>query len=304
MMGSDPSWLRRAERAEFSKMLRERLSSEDILLYDAAGNPIPKGSDLWAAGQAAWRRRAHELLDHLLNKMPATTMPAPEKLIEALKAVSQSEPKYDFDVVDGKLSVPFSFTVGQVKMKGHIPLYRLGVIGAAVLGLWLVRFKKTPPESHPTGFHPVEFPTWKTIKLGTHKSCMDLANALKDGGFEIVCTADMMEVIIIAPVETEIELVNVSGAELGLEELAPRQVIYDRATKQRNLDLVPAEAGPQLRLQYSDQPVYEYLTMAMEPITDHRSMFWVLRTRDSLCLSSCNGNLCDPSSRWVFARHK
>lgn len=121
------NWLRRAERAALSRIMRERLSAEEILLYDAAGTPILRGSDLWTSGQAECRRQAHVSLDHLLDRMPSTSL-SPEKLVEALKDLAQTDPKYTFEMIDGKLSLPFAFIVGQVKMKGHT---RSGIDGAS-----------------------------------------------------------------------------------------------------------------------------------------------------------------------------
>jgi hypothetical protein len=52
--------MRRAERAEFHALLcsaLEKLTAEDVLLYDAEGRPILRGSDQWNIGEAERRRR-------------------------------------------------------------------------------------------------------------------------------------------------------------------------------------------------------------------------------------------------------
>jgi hypothetical protein len=61
--------------------------------------------------------------------------------------------------------------------------------------------------------------TWKRIKLGTHLSSNDLAMALKGAGFRIgVHAAQILKKFTFAPAMTEIEIVNVSGCELGFEK--------------------------------------------------------------------------------------
>ena len=57
-----------------------------------------------------------------------------------------------------------------------------------------------------------------------------------------------------------------SAAELGFQtETAPLADIYARA-QQLGFGLAAAEVAPQLRLQYFDQPMGEFLIIAMEPI--------------------------------------
>ena len=66
--------------------------------------------------------------------------------------------------------------------------------------------------------------------------------------------------------KTEVELVAVSPAELGFTgETATLRNVYARA-QLLGLLLAPAEVAPQLRLQYLDQPIGEFLIMAIEPI--------------------------------------
>lgn len=155
-----------------------------------------------------------------------------------------------------------------------------------------------------------EFPTWKTIKLGTQKSVKDLTKALTDDGFRISDWAgDILKKITLADAETEIELVLVSVADLGFSKATRRDAIYDRA-KEFGLDLVPTEVGPQLRLQYTDQPLNEWMVMAMEPIMDSdgdQHVFRVAHDDDGRWLYSGNGDpasVWDPDDRWVFARRK
>ncbi len=164
-----------------------------------------------------------------------------------------------------------------------------------------------PPE---TAIVPREFKTWKKVTLGTHKSAEDISKALTDGGFRIGnYAAQILKKTAIAETETEIELVLVTVAELGFNKATRRDAIYDRA-KELGLDLVPAEAGPQLRRQYTDQPMDEWMVMAMEPVPDSDgdlSVFSVARFGGGQWLSThCGGpgDVWSPDYRWVFARRK
>jgi hypothetical protein len=62
-----------------------------------------------------------------------------------------------------------------------------------------------------------------------------------------------------------VELIAVSAAELGFQtDTAPLAEIYVRA-RQLGFELAAAEVAPQLRLQYFDQPMGEFI-IGMEPI--------------------------------------
>jgi hypothetical protein len=155
-----------------------------------------------------------------------------------------------------------------------------------------------------------EFPIWKIVSLGTQKSVEDLTKALTSNGFRISdWAAQILKKIPLATAETEIELVNVSVSDLGFERGATRAQICARAAEY-GLGLVPAEVGPQLRLQYADQPFGEWLLMAMEPITDsggRLSVFRVERDEDGQWLYTFYGSPgleWNPGNRWVFARRK
>jgi len=66
--------------------------------------------------------------------------------------------------------------------------------------------------------------------------------------------------------KTNVELFAVSAAELGFQtDTASLADIYGRA-RQLGFQLAAAEVAPQLRLQYFDQPIGEFLIIGMEPI--------------------------------------
>jgi hypothetical protein len=162
----------------------------------------------------------------------------------------------------------------------------------------------------------VNFKTWRTVKLGTGlKTALDFRQALKNAdckignwGNDILGKPPFEQSV--ADKETEVELVNVSVAELGFKDGATRADIYKRA-QELGLDICPAEVGPQLRLQYTDQPKGEVVLIAMEPITDSGSspnVFEVRRNDDGeQCLYADYGRpvrFWNGSSRWVFIRRK
>jgi len=157
------------------------------------------------------------------------------------------------------------------------------------------------------------FPAWKTITLGTSlRTADEFRGALKSNGFHIGDWGnDILDkpAFTTAPKETEVDLVVVSVAELGFKNGATRLEIYERS-QELGLELCPAEVGPQLRLQYKDQPRGEWLLIGMEPITDsdgHPSVFSVECGDDGLWLGGNHGH---PGSfwpcpnRWVFLRRK
>ena len=101
------------------------------------------------------------------------------------------------------------------------------------------------------------FKTWKTIKLGTGlKTADDFRKALKKADCNISDWANDIigkSAFSVSPEEVDAELVVVSVAELGFKNGATCADIYKRA-EELGLALCPNEVGPQLRLQYKDQP--------------------------------------------------
>ena len=156
-----------------------------------------------------------------------------------------------------------------------------------------------------------DFPVWKTIKLGTGlKTADDFRNALKAGSYII---GDLANDILGKPSfkaatkETEVDLVKVIVAELGFEQGARRDQIYERA-KDLGLELCPPEVGPQLRLQYRDQPNNEWILVGMESILDSGGdlrVFDVGRDGSGLWLSGDWGSsdgFWGAGCQWVFVR--
>ena len=112
-------------------------------------------------------------------------------------------------------------------------------------------------------------PAWKTIAVGTFANSLALRNALDAARCAIGYSAEQIlarPAFTVGTTRTEVELVAVSAAELGFQtETATLADIYARA-QQLGFGLAAAEVAPQLRLQYFDQPMGEFLIIAMVPI--------------------------------------
>lgn len=152
---------------------------------------------------------------------------------------------------------------------------------------------------------------WKTIKLGTGlKTADDFRASLKDSGMKIGGWANDIlgkSEFVVAAEKKEVDLVKVTVRELGFKEGATREQIYTRA-KELGLELCPSEVGPQLRLQYMDQPNGEWILIGMDPIRasdGFLGVFRVERLDSELWLDShCGYPDCvwGAGFRWVFVR--
>lgn len=141
---------------------------------------------------------------------------------------------------------------------------------------------------------PISFPIWKTISIGTHARIDELKDAILSSGFRIGDWANDVlgePNFTVASEEKKIDLVRITPKDLGFKEGAYREDIYNRALE-LGLKLCPLEVGPQLRLQYIDQPRLESLQIGMEPQVDsegHRSEFRVVHGGDDFSLA-CGGS--------------
>ena len=147
--------------------------------------------------------------------------------------------------------------------------------------------------------------TWKTIRLGVHKTADEYRKAMKsaknkvgDGVGELLGNAKFT----CATEETDVDLVVLSGAELDFKESAEYSDICARALE-LGLELCPAEVGPALRLAYKDQPRGEWLIIAMKAITD--SAMNAITDSDGDLVTFNVGHVGNFSDlRFVFVRRK
>lgn len=143
------------------------------------------------------------------------------------------------------------------------------------------------------------FATWRVLRIGTHKSAESLSASLLERRCRINAWAhDIIKKVIVDSAEVMVDLVMLSVAELGFKDGARYDQICARA-KELGLKLCPGEVGLQLRLQYNDQPMGEWLVVAMEPIADSGGclcLFRVVRDGYGVWLFAC----CDAPSRvWL-----
>jgi hypothetical protein len=156
------------------------------------------------------------------------------------------------------------------------------------------------------------FTIWRTTTLGSHKGVDSYRDALDAAKMKI---GDAADEILGRPAfqyvreKTEVELTLVSAAELGVETESSLSDLYQRAT-QLGLALCPPEVGPQLRLDYRDQPVGESLLIAMEPVKTYYGEPTILSLMNfgtGLALVGSNGrpeSMVSGYLRFVFALPK
>jgi hypothetical protein len=106
-----------------------------------------------------------------------------------------------------------------------------------------------------------------------------------------------------------VDLVEVSVGSLGFTGIVRYDAICARA-RELGLDLCPSEVGPQLRLHYTNQPLNEWLVVAMKPISDRGGLpnvFGVDRDGDGLWLGTNYGrpeNQWNPNIPFIFVRSR
>lgn len=108
---------------------------------------------------------------------------------------------------------------------------------------------------------------WKTITIGNigrEKFIPTLKEHVMNVSDLSECMMKQVAFTVVSQ-EEQIDLVNVSAAELGFDRATRYDAICDRA-RECGLELCPPEVGPQLRLQYLDQPLGEWFVIAMKVI--------------------------------------
>ena len=173
--------------------------------------------------------------------------------------------------------------------------------------MWLRGLNKFLRKENPWGEKPE---TFKIIEIGTYKDVKSLRKALEESGAQIGNWAsDILNKAKLSKSKQSLDLVALTVAELGFPEGAKLEDIY-KAAKNQGLDLCPDEVGPQLRLQYSNQPNGEWLVIAMEPIKDSVGVLLLFLVRCSYggrWLGACYGgpgNFWNADCRFVFVRCK
>ena len=151
---------------------------------------------------------------------------------------------------------------------------------------------------------------WKTINIGTGLKTSEqfcaIANVggkITDYAKDIMAKPDFISSISSIPVELDL---CVMTTEEIIGKAGTLKEIY-AGIKKLGGELVPAEVGPQLRLQYFEQPKGEWLLIAMESIKDSVGDPGVFRVRcgDDLWLDTdCDGpgSVWGSGCRWVFSR--
>lgn len=152
------------------------------------------------------------------------------------------------------------------------------------------------------------FPIFKTVVLGACRSPARYRSKLNSDGFCLTDRAfNVLVKIMVSQTQLKLNLVAVTAFNLGWNNKINYNHICSLADS-FGLDRCPAEVGPALRLQYPDQPYFEYLQIAMEPVTivtdcDSPQIFMVNRDDNAPLLES---SYCGPESlwnanrRWIF----
>lgn len=142
-------------------------------------------------------------------------------------------------------------------------------------------------------------PPFKTVKLGTHDSNEALRKEILGAGCKIGDWGlDILKRVEVAKEPTEIDIIVLTVAELGFPNGATCKDIYAKALS-LGLQLCPAEVGPQLRLQYMDQPKGEWILIGMEPITDSDGNLKVFNVEHDGSVRWLRGIGGNPVNFWV-----
>lgn len=171
---------------------------------------------------------------------------------------------------------------------------------------------------------PRSFPIWRPIQLGTFNSLDELKARVAEVGCRLDPwgTVDLLDSpIFTSPRSSEfvfhnpkvqaVSLCLVTTTDLGFTPNTPVSfaTLCGRAIE-CGLSLCPPEVGPQLRIQYLEQPIGEWVYVAMDPITDSLGFPDIFalehdkHTKD-LWLKAADGRLAKPwfeESMFVFVQ--
>ncbi|KKQ74085.1 MAG: hypothetical protein US94_C0014G0003 [Berkelbacteria bacterium GW2011_GWB1_38_5] len=156
----------------------------------------------------------------------------------------------------------------------------------------------------------LERPPFMTIQIGTFKNVKAMRQALKDKKINISAWAsDLMDRMTLTAKPATLKLYRATNAELGLPKGSTVAQSFE-AIARFGGEKLPAEAGPQYRLQNLDQKLGEWELMYMDPIIGrggYPRVFGVGHYGGGLWL---NGHTASPDyfydagSVWVFGRKR
>ncbi|MEI7513095.1 MAG: hypothetical protein WCJ74_00545 [bacterium] len=147
----------------------------------------------------------------------------------------------------------------------------------------------------------IEIPSQEKTAQEYEQEITSSGMGVGDWGKDILYKADLKEGL-----GKKYKIVIVSNKSLGFPNGASRQESQDRAKKLGIASkLLPPIIGPELRKQYSNQPLGEYILVDMETIPDRDgdpSVFYVRRDSDGLWLDANNGRASSSgvALRWAF----
>jgi hypothetical protein len=139
-----------------------------------------------------------------------------------------------------------------------------------------------------------------------YESVYEMGDALIKSGVAISdVAADALQGVQISTECRKLNLAKLAGRGLGFVRRASASEIFTRAALY-GLALVPPEVGPQLRLQYIDQPAGERVILAMEAIScdGYPHIFALTSPGGSPRLEGeygSHGHFWMPSDIWIFS---
>lgn len=159
----------------------------------------------------------------------------------------------------------------------------------------------------------VDSDAWKTITVGSYRSTIALRDALIARGVHVGNLAGQMLrlptfKLTSAPARIDLSLITVSQLVPGSGR-ASFAAVHAHAIE-AGFDLCPAEAGPQLRLQYPEQRLGEYLVIGMEalPTADGSDACFVVGNGGAgpiiVGRSAGPDEMVASRSRFVFVLHR
>lgn len=165
----------------------------------------------------------------------------------------------------------------------------------AYIGKWNPEIMKKIPDTIEYLYE--SFPEKKILKRNielTTKNPKEYTQELLSEGYKIENIAqDLLNKLEPIKQKENIDIVSFSVEQLGFPNGARLQEVYDKA-KEFGLELCPPQVGPELRLNYKNQPYDEDLTIATEPfvgINYFPLLFGVHRSNSGSWISDIHGQL-------------